>query len=514
MFIRSKKIRFVFVILFSFSGINFVFAEDPSDQNPFQQLQKTDTLKIDLQEAILMALEHNPSLSIQRLQPKIARTIVKEEGAIFDPKISASATKTEGKRQGFISREIAPAITSYDGLQYGLDVSETLPTGTTIAPYVTEVKSLRRTEQGTNTLYQDQFTGSVGIKITQALLQGFGLGTNLASLRQAKLDYEISKAELKGVAEEIIASAEKAYWDLYLTREEMDIQQRSLELANKQLKESQERVAVGKLPELELAAVHAEVATRTEALIDAQSQYEQARLSFLYLLNPSDQQSWATVPFLNDRPFVPIDTLDTIEVHEQLGMKYRPDLKQAQLSLKIGEIEITRTRNGLLPKLDFFITLGRTTYSQTFRDAVPDIKSPYYDINGGLTFNFPVTDRKAIAQFSRAKYTREMLDLSLKNMERLVQWDVRSAYIEVLRSREQITATRVARELQSKKLDAELEKFRVGKSTNFLVLQAQRDFTASQLNEARSMVAYLTALVDLYLMEGTLLERRGIAGEM
>ncbi len=506
MFIKIFKIQFIFILLLNLVGLNLAAAEDENEQNLFHQLHQADTLKIDLQEAILTALEHNPSVSIQRLQPKIARTFVREEGAIFDPTISASANKTKTKLQRFLGSRPNPFELTSDRSQYDVQISETLPTGTTISANASISASL-------SSIYTDQFSGNVGITVSQALLQGFGLGTNLANLRQARIDYEISKAELKGVAEEIIASVEKAYWDLYLTREEIDIQQRSLELANKQLKESQERVAVGKLPELELAAVHAEVATRSEALIDAQSRYEQARLRFLYLLNPSDQASWATVPFPTDKPFIPMDTLDTIEVHEQLGMKYRPDLQQAQLSLKKGEIEITRTRNGLLPRLDFFITFGRTTYSQTFRDAVPDIHSPFYDINGGLTFYFPVTDRKAIAQYSRAKYSREQMELSLKNMERLVQWDVRSAYIEVLRSREQIQATRVARELQAQKLEAELEKFRVGKSTNFLVLQAQRDFTASQLNEARSMVAYLNALVDLYLMEGTLLERRGIAGE-
>lgn len=503
MFVRSKKFRFVFIILFSLSGLNIVFADDPSEQNPFQQLQKTDTLKIDIQEAILTALEHNPSLSIQRLQPKIAKTFVKEQGAIYDPTISATVNKTKIKQQRFLGSRPDPFELTSDRSQYDVGISQSLPTGTTISANAAMSASL-------SSIYTDQFSGNVGITVTQALLQGFGLGTNLANLRRARIDYEISQAELKGVAEEVIASVEQAYWDLYLTSEEINIQQRSLELANKQLKESQERVTVGKLPELELAAVHAEVATRSEALIDAQSRYEQARLRFLYLLNPSDQASWATVPFPIDKPFVPIDTLDTIEVHEQLGMKYRPDLKQAQLSLKKGEIEIIRTRNGLLPRLDFFITFGRTTYSKTFRDAIPDIHSPFYDINGGITFFFPVTDRQAIAQYSRAKYSKEQMELSLKNMERLVQWDVRSTYIEVLRSKEQITATRVARELQAQKLDAELEKFRVGKSTNFLVLQAQRDFTASQLNEARSMVAYLNALVDLYLMEGTLLERRGI----
>ncbi len=503
MVISIFRSPFLLLLIMTLLPFEWGFADEPIDQNPYQQLKTSDTLKIDLQEAILTALEHNPSLSIQRLTPKISRTVVKEQGAVYDPTISASVNKTKTKQQRFLGARPEPFELITDRSQYDAGLSQNLPTGTSISANVAMSTAL-------SNIYTDQYSGNVGITITQSLLQGFGLAANLASLRRARLDYEISRSALRRVAEETIASVEKAYWDVYLTREEIDIQQRSLELANKQLKESQERVAVGKLPELELAAVYAEVATRKEALIDAQSRYEQARLRLLYLLNPSQKPSWSTVPWPTDRPFFPTDTLDALEIHEQLAMKYRPDLEQARLSLKKGEVEIARTRNGLLPRLDFFITFGRTTYSKTFREAIPDVQSPFYEINGGLSFSFPLTDRKAIAQYARARYSQEQLDLALHNMEQLVQWDVRAAYIEVLRSREQISATRVARELQSKKLDAELEKFRVGKSTNFLVLQAQRDYTASQLNEARAMVAYLNALVNLYLMEGTLLERRGI----
>jgi outer membrane protein TolC len=121
-----------------------------------------------------------------------------------------------------------------------------------------------------------------------------------------------------------------------------------------------------------------------------------------------------------------------------------------------------------------------------------------------------VINQRARAQARRAVYSHEQMELSLQNMERLIQRDVRSAYIEVIRSRQLIVATRVTRELQDKKLEAEQEKFRVGKSTNYLVLQAQRDFISSQLDEARSTVEHLNALINLYVMEGTLLERRGI----
>ncbi len=470
--------------------------------NPFQEVARGDTFSIDLKEAILTALEKNPNVSIQRLVPRLSGSYVREQRGIFDPEISLSANQSQTKLLRFLGSRPDPFELTTDRSQFDAAISQTLPMGTTLTAGATMSGTL-------SSIYTDQYTGSIGLTINQALLQGFGLGTNLANLRKSKLDLEISNLELKAIAEETTASVEKAYWDLYLTGEEVHIQKKSLELANRLLEESKERVAVGKLPVLELAAVHAEVATRREALIDAQSHYEQARIQFLYLVN-LDSISWSDIPMPVEEPLIPDGNLDPIEIHEQLAFKYRPDLLQAKLEVKKGAIDVTQTRNGLLPRLDLFISLNRTTYAQTFREAIPDIKSPFYDISGGATFAFPIPNRMARAQAQRAQISKEQMDIALNNMERLVQQDIRSAYIEVLRSAQQIEATRVAHDLQEKKLEAELEKFRVGKSTNYLVLQAQRDFVASELNEARSTVAYLNAIVNLQVMEGTLLDRRGI----
>jgi len=321
---------------------------------------------------------------------------------------------------------------------------------------------------------------------------------------------DISLAELKAFAENLVARVEKAYWSLYLAGEKISIQKESLTLAERQLNESMERVAVGKLAEIELAAVNAEVASRREALIDAQSSYEKARLQFLYLLNPQGEDMWTMIPATIDKPFVPEDAMDEVSVHERLGLKYRADLTQARLSMEKGDLDVQQTKNGLLPRLDFFLTYGKNNYAESFSDATPDPSSPYSSLNAGLTLTIPFLNRKAKAKYERSLKSMEQMELSLKNMERLVELDIRSAYIEAVKTRQMIEATKVTRELQQKNMDAELEKFRVGKSTNFLVLQAQRNFTVAKLDESGTMVGYLNALIDLYQMQGTLLERRGI----
>jgi outer membrane protein TolC len=472
-------------------------------ENIFKEFSGGETFSIGVQDSILTALEHNPTVAIQRLQPQMALDTVEQDRAIFDPEVSASLTRSETKTEALLGTKVEPVELTTKRSQESIGISKTFSTGTSL--------SFNAGINGSvSSLYTDQYTGSLTFSLTQSLLQGFGTRTNLATLRKAKIDVEISQAELKSVAENLIADVEKAYWDLYLTKEEISIKKESLDLAERQLNESKERVAVGKLAEIELASVNAEVASRRESLIEAQSGYEKARLQFLYLLNPEGEDMWLMTPVITDQPFLPKDTMDAVAVHEKLGLKYRSDLQQARLNLQKGDLDVQQTKNGLLPRLDFFLTYGRSTYAESFGDAFPDPQSNYDSLMSGLTLTLPISNRSAKAKYAKAIKSMEQMEMSVKNMERLVQLDVRSAYIEAVKSRELIEATRVTRELQQKNMDAELEKFRVGKSTNFLVLKAQSDFTTSQLDEARAMVGYLDALINLYLAQGTLLERRGI----
>jgi outer membrane protein len=507
----SLKIGSRHIIAAMLSASFLFFSATPSwseeyDNPPegiFKGLSGGEVFNVGIKDSILRALENNPTVTIQRLNSEITSTSVKEQRAAFDPQVTVTGNKSNTKTEAQLGTRPEPIQLTTERTRLSISISETIPTGTTLTLNSNITGSV-------SSLYTDQAIGNIEISITQSLLQGFGTGANLASLRKAKLDVDISQEELKAFSENLVSRVEKAYWSLYLAGEKISIQKESLTLAERQLNDSMERVAVGRLAEIELAAVNAEVASRREALIDAQSSYEKARLQFLYLLNPQGEDMWTMMPVTIDKPFVPDDAMDEVTVHEKLGLKYRPDLQQARLSMEKGDLDVRQTKNGLLPRLDFFLTYGKNRYAESFSDATPDPGSPYSSLVTGFTLAIPFPNRKARARYDRSLKSIEQMELSLKNMERLVELDVRSAYIEAVKTRHMIEATKVTRELQQKNMDAELEKFRVGKSTNFLVLQAQRNFTAAKLDESGTMVGYLNALIDLYQMQGTLLERRGI----
>jgi outer membrane protein TolC len=348
------------------------------------------------------------------------------------------------------------------------------------------------------------------LSVTQALLQGLGSDVNLASVRQARLDTAISAQELRGLTEALVAQVEQACWNYLLAGRGIEIVERSLRLAEDQLAEVRERIAVGRLAEIEQAAAEAEVARRRENLINARSLLATARLNLLRLVNPPGPGALTRELVVTDVPALPPADPDTVETHVALAERLRPELAQARLQLERGELEVVKTRNGLLPKLDLFIGLGKTGYASSFLDSV-DPFGRGYDVKAGLTLSFPWDNSGARAADRRATLSRDQAVESIANLSQLVEVDVRGAWIEVARLREQVAATEATRRLQEEKLRAETEKFRVGKSTAFLVAQAQRDLLQAAIEAETAVAGCLKALVELYRLEGSLLERRGIA---
>ena len=459
-------------------------------------------LEVTVQEAIFLALANNRELAVERLNPSISHTLEQQERAVFDPIVGGEVSTDRSRSQG-ASR---PDSTREKSVSGTVSAGVFLPTGTTVDVGAS-------TDIADSSLYDDSFTSTrVGLTVTQALLRGAGVRVNLVRLHQARLDTRASEYELRGFAEMLVAVVETTYWDYALAQRQIQIYTDSLELAEQQMKETAERIRIGKLAETELAAAQAEVALRKEILINARSNLARIRLQLLRLTNPAAER-WDRTIILKDRPGVPKSDLDNVKSRVRLALRMRPEMNEARLAVKRGDLEIVRTKNGLLPKLDLFVTLGKTGYADSFGRSVRDLDGDGdgYDVLVGVAGEYPLGNRDARAQHRWAFLTRQQSLRAVENLSQLVEIDVRTAFIEVNRTREQISATAATRTFQAEKLRAETEKFRVGRSTSLLVAQAQRDLLSSQIAEVRAVANYLKALVELYRLEGSLLERRSIS---
>ncbi|MFZ0726887.1 MAG: TolC family protein [Desulfobacterales bacterium] len=462
-------------------------------------------LKLTVTEAILLCLENNRELEVQRLNPSIRQTFEDQERAVFDPVTDAevSAGRVKGERLARSGSDTEDfTIDAADGI---ISLAQYFPTGTTVALEA-------GTQMNDSSLYDDTFYETrLGMTLTQALLRGYGTDVNLARLQQARLETRMSEYELRGFTEFLVAEVERIYWDYALARRQIEIVEESLKVARQQLDETNELIAVGRLARAELAAVQAEVAAQEQALIEARANKESIHLQLLRLLNPAGPGIWQREVDLIHQPTLPEIKLEDVELYVAVSMRMRPILNQARLEILRGNLELVKTQNGLLPLLDLFITLGKSGYANSFGVSISNITEDRYDALAGVRFNYPVYNRDAKALHRRALLAREQAQKALDNLSQLVEVDVRTAYIAVNRTKQQIAASSVTRMFDEEKLRTESEKLRVGKSTSFLVAQAQRDLLVSRIAEVRALANYLKALIDLYRLDGSLLERRGIS---
>jgi outer membrane protein TolC len=473
----------------------------PSDKETPQPEPSTPAgpTTLTIEEAVLMALENNRALSVERLNPAIRRTFEQQERAAFDPAVFGEVSADEETAAGLTGSESRDSSTSGRAA-----VSELLPTGTTVELGMTTGPTAEAAAAA------GERTTRATLTVTQALLEGRGVAVNLADLRQARLDTQLSEYELRGFAEALVAEVENTYWDYVLARRQVEILDESLKLAQQQFEETQQRVRVGDLAETELAAAEAEVALRREAQINARSRVDALRARLARLIHPQALRSAERDVTPRSEPTISPIPLDPLEEHIAVALRMRPDLNQARLLVERGGLELVKTRNGLLPRMDLFVSLGKTGYADSFGRSVEELGDDT-DVSVGLTFDYPLTNRAARARHRSAVLTQQQLDESLQNVEDLVREDVELAYIEVNRARQQVDATAATRRFQEEKLRAEMVKFRVGRSTALLVAQVQRDLVASQVAEVEASTNHLKARTDLFLIEGSLLERRGLS---
>ena len=136
-------------------------------------------------------------------------------------------------------------------------------------------------------------------------------------------------------------------------------------------------------------------------------------------------------------------------------------------------------------------------------------RGEFYQWVVGFRVEFPLRNRAAKSTLTRRKLETAQALLSLKNLEQQILLEVREAVRGILTAQKRVSATRAARVLTERQLDAEEKKFAVGLSTSFQVLFFQEDLARAQSIEARAITDQIRSLVTFRRVTGqTLIHHR------
>jgi len=207
---------------------------------------------------------------------------------------------------------------------------------------------------------QSTFTAT----LTQHLLQGFGPGINNRLIIQAKNDRRITDAGFRQQILYTINQVENIYWGLVSSYEDVQSKERALEQSKQLASDNRKQLQIGTLAPLDVVQSDSNVASDQQALVSSQSalEYQQLVIKQAIARNLSD-------PTLAAAPVIPTDRISILETPEeresvdelvQQANANRPDILQAILTLKNDEITLRAEKNGLLPTVDLYGFYGAT----------------------------------------------------------------------------------------------------------------------------------------------------------
>jgi outer membrane protein TolC len=483
---------------------------------------------LSLDDCIVGALENNLRVAVEVLNPQIAEVSVTRANEKYLPSLSFGLNNRETNTASYSWIDAADIVrSSYS--EYTAYFNQLIPTGGIFNV------SLNSYKNDTNRRFQTinpRYGSTLSFTFTQPLLKNFGVNINRREIIIAKNNQEISGNEFHQTLLDIIYRVEEAYWNLAYSIEYLKVQRQSLELARDLLEENKRKIEVGTLPPIEIYTAESEVANREADILQADRLVQNSQDRLKTILNlPILEAGEPTEIIPLDRP---IFEQKTISIDEALAtaLANRPDLKAMKIDLENQNINFRYAKNQLLPSLNLQASYWSPGISGTqilyldndpltrvvigelpggATDALKDaLKFRYNNWSVGLTLDIPFNSILTRAQYAEARLALEQAQLRLKNQEQQIFLEIKVAVRDVEINYERVEAYRAARELAAKKLEAEQEKFKVGKSTNFFILQYQRDVADARTAELRSMVDYITSLASLDRVLGTTFKSKNI----
>ncbi len=502
----------------------FPVASAPGQQTRGVQLGAPE-MRLSLEDAIALALQHNINLEVSRLGLVSAEQGFRATTGIFDPLLQSQLGASYSESPS--TNELVGAEVALErGRSFDLSLGKLLPTGGSVSVGWTNTRS-----KTNSTFYflNPSYSSGLTFSLSQPLLRGFGTDVTRAAIEVARRSRDISRVQFEELVISTAQAVENAYWNLVFAIDDLKVKQHSLKLAQDLLDQTRTRVRIGTSAPIDIVQSEAAVASREVDIIKAENAVGNAADLLKNLMGFENPQDWQSQVVPTDALEVTTQSVD-LEKSIETALRRRPELRQRELELEIGELNVLAARNTLRPQLNVGVNYGYagvggdqitvdpttgkviSTVPGGWDDALTQIVNrDYNQWSAGVTFSYPLGNTQAKAQLAQQRFGLASARQNTALTRQAIISDVRTAVRGLDASAKAIVAAVKSRELAERNLDAEQKKFANGMSTNFQVVKIQDDLAIAQAAELQARVFYRQAVAVYRAAVGELLDSMGIA---
>jgi len=442
-----------------------------------------------LDQAILTALQRNPTLLIAEQEIKRTKGVIIQVRAQALPNISARGN-----------------FDWTDPLLIGARIFGTT-TGTTTTPgtaggaasFVESVPSQGRQVQAplaapspTPSLSAAQASDvsySISVVGTQLIFNG----TTYPQIRGTFFQRDSAYFGFRNTLDQLLATVKTQFYQVVVNRELIKVQEQSVHLLESQLKDQQNRFEAGTVPRFNVLQAEVALYNQLPLLITAQNNYRISKITLAKTLGLDFQPRHGENPpvdVIGEMPYNPrkISLVDAIE----LGKQRRPFLKQARANVLNQKEQLHAAAGQWLPSIT--TTGGGEWVSSPTNSSWHDISKGWIaTVQGSL----PIWDSGAIA--GQVLQQRALLSEAKDSYDddvRQVELEVQTAYSNLQQNRELIKSQ--VKNVEEAEEAVRLAKARLdaGAGVQLDVLNAQVQLLTAQSTQLQALFGYNSSLAE------------------
>lgn len=458
--------------------------------------------KLTLADAIQRALAKNYSIKRSTFDVSIAKARVTEQLGIFDPKLTGSYGYSDSQ-DPLLSGSVRESRTE----TYSLGLGGLMPWGLNYS-----VSANSANARDSLSLPFDNYASFAGVSGRQPLLRDFGFGATTAQIRIAMTGRQISEWGFKQSVIDNVTRVIFAYYDLGFAQARLRSALSSHDLAAQLVKENTRRFEVGSMSEFDVTSARARLAMREDGILQARQNIRDSQNELKSLISDDrtarllDWQIEIEVPSM-----LPIAMVRPAEDFIE-ALRKRPDYQQAILSVKRSDINRRYQRNQLLPRVDLVGSYGYNGYDTdqgVSRRMVRD--KDYHAYSYGVQVTVPLASTAERGRARIAKLQLQQSETDLQGLEQEIVVRIGNVAGRIETAYKRVEATRAARELGQRTLDAEIKRLRTGNGSTFYVLQQQELLSSLEISAAAAVNDYQKALVEYDRQMGITLEKLNLS---
>jgi outer membrane protein TolC len=458
------------------------------------------TPELTLEQCIARALQRNFDLEIGRYNPQIAKDSIDVAKDGYRPVLTASTSRSDSTSG--VSNVSTGLDTSSSSTR--VSVTQQFYTGTSVT--LSNQLARSRTDPALTAL-NPAYDADLTLSVRQQLLKGFGTEANRAALKRAQIGYDKARLDYQAVALNIIQNTENAYYNLVFAREQLNVRNSSLSLAQRLYDEAKTRRETGVATDLDVLQAEVGVANARRGVLLARQSVKDTEQQLLAIIGQFELTS--TIGPVRFKDFD--EAVPTFASSYAMAKQSQPDFLSAQALVEQARQDLVAAKSNAKPSLSVGGALGwnghRGSGSDAFSDAF-DRTNHSWQVD--LSLSYPWGQLGDKARYRQSLAALNQAQARVRQLEQNIELQVRSSVRSVETNLESVKIAALASDLSQKQYELEKAKFDAGLSTSYRVLQAQNDLETARVNELQARVNLHNSVAALHRLEGSSLQRYGV----